>query len=92
MKLGKSISISQVSCVPSICEVNSCFVGDLAKTNVQQVCYVSVLTVLLKGMIREAAELYSQRWTNIMFWNVLTDKKKKQCKKEWKQNLKECQS
>jgi hypothetical protein len=35
-------------------------VGDLAKANVQQMCYVSVLTVLLKETIREAAELYSE--------------------------------
>lgn len=52
------MSATQLSCVPSIDGADSCFVGDMAKTNVQQMCCVSVLTVLLKEMIRVEAELY----------------------------------
>lgn len=81
VKLGRSVSAPQASCVPSIYGVNICFVGDLAKANVQQMCYVSVLTVLLKETIREAAELYSEWWTNTPFWNVLIDEKKTMQKK-----------
>lgn len=58
MKLGRRVSATQLSCVPSIDGADSCFVGDMAKTNVQQMCCVSVLTVLLKEMIRVEAELY----------------------------------